>query len=124
MIVDKVEINGEIHWIDCPEKFAWLLEEKLGLDAAEYFNTFKDDFIQQMQSDPLNYCVGECDRVYETQRHYENQLDTVMDTLRRLYTHLHELTAKHPKTNYGLGLCAEAMGHCNISKERAKKKHE
>jgi hypothetical protein len=121
--MDKLEIQGQIEFIESPEKFAWLLEEKLGRDAADYFNSFKDDFIEQMQSDPLQYCVGECDRVYETQRHYENQLDTVLETLRKLYSHLHELTTKHPKTNYGLGLCAEAMGHCNIPfKERAKKK--
>lgn len=120
-----VEINGETFFIECPERFAWILEEKLGRDAADYFNSFKDEFIEQMQSDPLKYCVGECDKVYETQRHYENKLDDTMDALRRLYSHLHDLTSKHPKTNYGLGLCAEAMGHCDIPfKERIKKKNE
>ena len=117
-----VEINKETFWIDCPERFSWLLKEKLGRDAVDYFDTFKDDLIDDMQSDPLKYCVGECDKVYETQRHYENKLDDVMDVLRKLYSHLYELTSKHPKTNYGLSLCAEAMGHCDIPfKERAKK---
>lgn len=32
-----LNVGGETVHIDCPERFAWLLDDKLGGDAADYF---------------------------------------------------------------------------------------
>ena len=46
--MDKVEINGELYFIEAPERFAWILEEKLGADAARYFR----ETIADLKFDP------------------------------------------------------------------------
>lgn len=106
------------------EQFARLLDERLGYDAAEYFRergkNLKEEIWDEFAKDPLWYCTGECDKVYDVQEQFESKLDSVMVKLRELYAHLSKLTMEHPKKNYGLGICAEAMKRCDISfKERA-----
>lgn len=68
------------------EQFARLLDERLGYDAAQYFrDAISERTIDNelFMSDPMKYCPfqGECDKVFETQRHYTDILHDVQDEL-------------------------------------------
>lgn len=71
-----LNVGGETVHIDCPERFAWLLDDKLGGDAADYFR----DTVTNLCFD-LDLCPGECDRTYELQRHYQTVIQDVLDVL-------------------------------------------
>lgn len=79
------------------EQFAYLLDERLGYDVAEYFRNavslismltkldLSDDDILEG-----GYCSGECDRVQGTQEHYENLLKEVGDLADEIYNKILE----------------------------------
>lgn len=46
----RVVIGSETVFIDCPERFAWLLEEKLGEEVADYFR----GTVEELTFDPAN----------------------------------------------------------------------
>ena len=71
-----LNVSDEAVHIDCPERFAWLLEDKLGGDAADYFR----DTVTALCFDP-DLCPGECDRTYELQRHYQTIIQDVLNVL-------------------------------------------
>lgn len=65
------------------DDFAVTLRETLGDDAERFFRealaakaTEAPDY-----NNPYKYCLGECDKVFETQEHYENILHEVQDYL-------------------------------------------
>lgn len=60
------------------EQFARMLDEKLGSDAADFFQDALHD--ANMNPDE-SVCSGECEHVYETQEHYEALLSEVRDEL-------------------------------------------
>ena len=80
------------------EQFASLLDERLGYDAAEYFRdaVSKDSVLAKL--DDLSgdyileggYCSGECDRVQETQEHYENLLKEIGGLADEIYNKILE----------------------------------
>lgn len=83
--VEVMMIQGEIVNIFDDDDFVQMLREKLGDDAARYF---LDRTNQEMldavmydlnDSEILNrgYCSGECDKVQETQEHYEDLLKEI-----------------------------------------------
>ena len=80
------------------EQFARLLDERLGYDAAEYFRdaVSKDSVLAQLDDlsddDILEggYCSGECDRVQETQEHYENLLKEIGGLADEIYNKILE----------------------------------
>ena len=69
-------IDGEHCFVDCPERFALLLEEKLGSDAAGYFRDFASN------DRDGEGCTGECDVTYRMHEHYERVISDVIDDLR------------------------------------------
>lgn len=71
-----LNVGGETVHIDCPERFAWLLDDKLGGDAADYFR----DTVTNLCFD-LDLCLGECDRTYGLQEHYQNVIRDALDVL-------------------------------------------
>lgn len=71
-----LNVGGETVHIDCPERFAWLLDDKLGGDAADYFR----DTVTNLCFD-LDLCPGECDRTYGLQEHYQNVIRDALDVL-------------------------------------------
>ena len=82
-------IQGKPETIFYNEQFARLLDEKLGCDAAEYFHAALEDqreiLMGEMRKEPLNFCTGECDRVYDIQRHYQDVLRDILDDLWAYY---------------------------------------
>lgn len=72
----RVVIGSETVFIDCPERFAWLLEEKLGEEAADYFR----GTVEELTFDP-DFCPGECDRTYKMQEHYERVIRDALEIL-------------------------------------------
>ena len=73
---ERLEVGGEMLYIDCPERFAWMLEEKLGEDAAAYFR----GMVEKLCFDP-NLCPGECDHTYKLQEHYQRIIRDALDSL-------------------------------------------
>lgn len=75
------------------EQFARLLDERLGYDAAQYFRDATDpetlaDALYDIPDSELlkkGYCSGECDRIQQTQEHYENLLKEVGELAREIY---------------------------------------
>ena len=92
-------IQGKPETIFDNEQFARLLDEKLGCDAAEYFRAALEDqreiLMDEMRKAPLNFCTGECDRVYDTQRHYQDVLRDILDDPRAYYTEQFALRKPH-----------------------------
>lgn len=70
-------IKGTYELIDSPERFAMIVRDALGDDAAEYVRELavlakgwdKDD------------CDGECDMVYSVQEDYESAINDALDEL-------------------------------------------
>lgn len=97
---DVLMIKGDKHpeTIFDHEQFARLLDERLGYDAAEYFRdaVSKDSVLAQLDDlsddDILEggYCSGECDRVQETQEHYENLLKEIGGLADEIYNKILE----------------------------------
>ena len=73
--MEHLEISGEHRFVESPEHFALILEEKLGVDAAEYFRDCCKNF------DGSN-CPGECDHTYRLQEHYQRVIRDVLDDLK------------------------------------------
>lgn len=92
-------IQGKPETVFDNEQFARLLDEKLGYEAAEYFRIALEDqrgtLMDEMEKEPLNFCTGECDRVYETQRHYQDVFRDVLDDLRAYYNE--QLALRSPR---------------------------
>jgi len=120
-------VQGSTEVVFDDEQFARLLDERLGYDAGEYFRErikdLKEDIWDEFVKDPLKYCTGECDKVYDVQEQFENKLDSVKDKLQELYAYLQKLTTEHPKKNYGLDICAEAMEQCESPFEKKAVNH-
>lgn len=120
-------IEGKPNTIFDDEQFARLLDERLGYDVGEYFRErikdLKEDILDEFAKDPLKYCAGECDKVYDVQEQFENKLDSVKEKLQELYTYLQKLTTGRPKKNYALDICAEAMEQCESPFEKRAVNH-
>lgn len=71
-----LNVGGETVHIDCPGRFAWLLDDKLGGDAADYFR----DMVTNLCFDP-DLCLGECVRTYGLQEHYQTVIRDALDVL-------------------------------------------
>lgn len=106
-------IQGKPETVFDNEQFARLLDEKLGYDAAEYFRGTLEDqrtiLMDEMEKEPLNFCTGECDRVYETQRHYQDMLRDVLDNLRAYYNE--QLALRSPRKLFMLADVMKKVGN-------------
>lgn len=63
------------------DDFAVTLRETLGDDAERFFREALEAAEAKADDDPYRSCHGECDKVFETQEHYENVLHAVQDNL-------------------------------------------
>lgn len=71
-------IQGKPETIFDDEHFARMLDEKLGYDAAEYFR----DAVREANLNPdVQVCSGECDKVYETQEHWQRIVQDACDEM-------------------------------------------
>lgn len=71
-------IRGKPETIFNEDQFARVLLETLGDDPMNYFL----NAMQEAKENPdPEACVGECDRVYEVQEHYEDVLKEIRDEL-------------------------------------------
>ena len=106
-------IQGKPETIFDNEQFARLLDEKLGYEAAEYFRDALEDqrviLMDEMEKKPLNFCTGECDRVYEAQRHYQDVLRDVLDDLRAYYND--QLALRSPRKLFMLTDVMKKVGN-------------
>lgn len=60
------------------EQFARMLDEKLGSDAADFFR----DALHDANTNPdIQLCPGECDKLYETQEHWERVVQDACDEM-------------------------------------------
>ena len=62
--------------VDCPERFALILEEKLGADFADYFRNYAANCVDSGD------CGGECDVTYGLQEQYEEAINSALDLLK------------------------------------------
>lgn len=79
------------------EQFARLLDERLGYDAAQYFEdaVAPDSVLENLDlsdDDILEggWCSGECDKVQATQEHYESLLREIGDLADEIYNKILE----------------------------------
>ena len=90
--MESVLVNNRPHYIMNDYDFEDLLRQQISDDAARYFiesvSGAEDDAIARFRSDPSRYCTGECDRVYNTQAHYENIMQEIEELARELYAML------------------------------------
>lgn len=81
MAVDKTGMQptalyfgDDYRFVENEDRFAMILEEKLGRDAAEYFR-------EAIANPNTDYCAGECDHLYKIQESYERILKDIQDAL-------------------------------------------
>ena len=74
--MDRIVIGKETFFIEAPERFAWILEEKLGADAARYFR----ETIADLKFDS-SACSGECDETYRIEEHYQRVIRDAVEEL-------------------------------------------
>lgn len=91
--------DGRREFITDDRDFAELIYRELGLDAYEYIQDMSDSAVEEIQAkmyeNPLEYCPGECDKVFETQRHYTDILQEIEDDLREIYKEHYQLKRPH-----------------------------
>lgn len=92
MIKTVLMIKGDKHTetIFDNEQFSRLLDEKLGYDAAQYFRDATNvDVLKESLTDEEilkgGLCSGECNKVQETQEHYENLLKEIGEMAQEIY---------------------------------------
>ena len=71
-----IEGEGFIR-VENEERFARVLEERLGQDAADMFRQLQ----AQGLDDFRDKCCGECDRLYEMQEEYERTIQEALELL-------------------------------------------
>ena len=69
-------INGTYELVD-PERFAMIVRDTLGDDAAGYVR----DLAALAKGFDKDDCDGECDAVYQVQEDYESQIQDALDEL-------------------------------------------
>ena len=62
--------------IDSAERFALILEEKLGMDFADYFRNYAANCVD------ASTCEGECDVTYGMQERYEEAINSALELLK------------------------------------------
>ena len=62
--------------VDSAERFALILEEKLGTDFADYFRNYAANCVDSSD------CGGECDVTYEMQEQYEDAINSALELLK------------------------------------------
>lgn len=77
----RLNINGEEIYVECPKRFEWILEEKLGRDAADYFRNLLEE------ANVKDQCGGECDKTYEIHEHYQRVIGDVVEELEAAKVH-------------------------------------
>lgn len=86
---DVLIIAGRPETLFNTEDFARILDEKLGPDAAKYFRETLENCLEECEEkiseNPLKYCSGECDKLYELERHYQTAIKDALDELRGYY---------------------------------------
>lgn len=73
--------DGRREYIIDDRDFAELIYKELGLEAYDYFKEVLEDAEDWRMREDTEDCFGECDKVYETQAHYESILQYVRDEL-------------------------------------------
>lgn len=72
----RIRVGEEYFYIDSPEDFLALVEQKLGWDAH--------DCLEDMLNVSPNNCTGECDYTYEIQEEFERDIDNAIDYLEEI----------------------------------------
>lgn len=72
-------INGTYELVN-PERFAMIVRDTLGEDAAEYVR----DMAQLAKGFDKDDCDGECDTVYRVQSDYEDAIQDALDELEEI----------------------------------------
>lgn len=87
--MDYIMVKGRPVYIFSDTDFADVLQEEISESAKGYFlNSLegeKELAVSNFIENPLAYCHGECDKVYETQRHYTDLLRDIMEELDNMY---------------------------------------
>lgn len=73
--------KGELFYIEADRQFADLVERYLGHEAGDYIRDMAD------KSESKVDCNGECDKLYEEQEYYENEIDEAIESLKALLSH-------------------------------------
>ena len=70
------------------EQFFNVVEEKLGYDAAKYCRNMTETAVQtaaqEIQSNPMRYCNGECDRIQSVEGAYQGFLYDIVEMLEKI----------------------------------------
>lgn len=69
----RIRVGSEYFYIDSPEDFLTLVEQRLGWDAH--------DCLEEMLNVSPDKCTGECDRTYEIQEQFERDISDAIDYL-------------------------------------------
>lgn len=72
----RIRVDGEYYYIDEPEDFLALVEQKLGWDAH--------DCLEELLNITPDKCTGECDYTYEIRDKFESDIDDALEYLRNV----------------------------------------
>ncbi len=80
MEATKFYIGNELFFCENEERFALILEEKLGVEAADCFREIIGK--TGTETDSIYYrCGGECDKVYQVQENCDRALSDIRESL-------------------------------------------
>lgn len=102
--MEYVTMNGKskLYYIMTDADFAEFLSENVSDSASEYFTESiqgeRADLIANFRINPLQYCSGECDRVFAVQEACNNQMQEAEEIARELYAMM--IKESRPKQKY------------------------
>lgn len=95
----RIRVDDEFYYIDTPEDYFALVEQKLGWDAR--------DCLEEMLNVSPEKCTGECDYTYEIQEHYERAIDDALE-------YLNNVKCKDGKSEIKLERAKEILEHAGM----------
>ena len=73
--------KGELFYIETDRQFGDIVEQYLGHEAGDYIRDMA------AASESKVDCVGECDKLFNQQEYYENEIDEAIESLKALLSH-------------------------------------
>lgn len=86
-MAEIVSICGKDYAIFSEDQYLSILEEVCGKDVVKKHLRASGDFIswEKFHENPLNYCSGECDAIFEVMENHQSDLDEIYASVKSIY---------------------------------------
>lgn len=86
-MAEIVNICGKDYTIFSEDQYLRILEETCGKDVVERHCRIGDEYIlyAEFEKNPLNYCSGECDAIFEVMENHQSDLDEIYESVKSIY---------------------------------------